>query len=123
MSYIHLYVIICVIYALTLPLLPLYVCKLGSGEGHTAYFYKRTNQPPVTSARVDQALPQVLIPARLGFDEEDELVYCDPAFHTAVTDAVGKLDVFRAKTHELLQRHLSAGRPVRSRRGSKKNDE
>lgn len=86
---------------------------VGSGEGHTAYFYKRVNIP----TRFNSAsMPKVKLPARKGFAESDEEVFCDPSFLPAVTDAVSKVASFLVKTNDLLASHLTSARPTRTRR-------
>jgi len=95
------------------PVTQILTSMFGSGEGHTAYFYKRINIPTqFNSAR----MPKVKLPARKGFAETDEEVFCDPAFLPAVSDAVSKVVIFQGKTNELLASHLSSARPTRTRR-------
>lgn len=60
----------------------------GSGENHMAYFYKRTNPLSIPS----RTAPKVFIPKRVGFDEEDEEVVCDPSFLSAIKLAVGPVE-------------------------------
>lgn len=89
------------------------VVDVGSGEGHTAYVYKRVDIPTqFNSARMSK----VKLPARKGFAEVDEEVFCDPAFLPAVTDAVSKVSEFSLKTNELLASHLTSSRPTRTRK-------
>ena len=52
------------------------------------YFYKRTSPLCIPSTTA----PKVFIPKRVGFDEEDEEVVCDPSFLSAVKLAVGPVE-------------------------------
>ena len=69
----------------------------GSGENHMVYFYKRTNPlcTPLPTA------PKVIIPKRVGFDEEDEEVVCDPSFLSAIKLAVGPIEGKFAQMHNI----------------------
>jgi len=85
---------------------------MGSGEGHTAYIYRRRHPPPAE----DVCTTRLLVPARAGVDEVDVEVACDPAFLAAATAAVGPLEVLKTHTDALMAAHLSSGRPTRTRR-------
>lgn len=90
----------------------------GSGEGHTAYFYKRLK---VQGTYDDRKTPIVSIPGRKGFKDEvtgeeeaDVQVYCDPAFLEGVKSAVGKVIRLRKETEVLMSNHMAEGRPKRT---------
>lgn len=89
----------------------------GSGEGHTAYFYKRVNIPKVSSV---STLPIVRLPKRSGFEETDEDVHCDPVFIDAIATAVDELKATQAKIGKLFEYHLNSSRPVRNRKPTKR---
>ena len=96
---------------------------IGSHEGHTAYFYKRLN---VEGTYDDSHVPTLTIPGRKGFldeatggAEKDIQVYCDPAFLNGVKGAVGKVSKLKTATDDLLNSHLSAGRPKRAASSSR----
>lgn len=122
----------------------------GSGEGHTAYFYKRNNTPPLLKS-APATLTRVKIPARIckigegattnnksqpklktkiknekgpedASEEVDIEVICDPAFLAGVQLAVGKLTDLREYVNQVTQAHLTSGRPKRERKPAVKND-
>ena len=60
----------------------------GSGEGHAAYFYRRTNQPPAATPRENLVLPaRASTRGCPGLSETS--VYCDPFFLDSARLAVG----------------------------------
>jgi hypothetical protein len=87
----------------------------GSGEGHTAYFYKRTN---IAREANDDDL-KVMIPGRESYGEEDVHVVCDPLFSDAVRLAVGD----KTELHRIVQGQsteaMGSGRPQRTRQPPK----
>ena len=85
----------------------------GSGEGHTAYFYKRT----IPLVRAPAGEPKVALKKRAGIaGETDQEVSCDAAFAEAVALAAGPVAAVRAKAEALVAEHLSSNRPKRDRR-------
>lgn len=88
----------------------------GSGEGHTAYFYKRSNSPPVL--RNGPEIQSVVLPKREGFaGERDVTVTCDVAFAECVQQAVGPIEGLREFAVQVVSDTLlSEDRPKRERR-------
>jgi hypothetical protein len=88
----------------------------GSGEGHTAYFYKRTNKPP--ALRNSPEIQSVVLPKRDGFvGEKDVTVTCDAAFLECVELAVGPIEQLRDFSAQVVNDTLlSEDRPKRERR-------
>jgi len=88
----------------------------GSGENHTAYFYKRIMRETPDIPR--NAL-KVLIPRRPGFvGEKDVEVVCAQAFEKAVRLAVGPLSALKEHVKKIAEENMSADRPKRERRPS-----
>ena len=91
----------------------------GSGEGHMAYFYKRTSVAPklnTAGARASSGLKQLTLPARPGFNEKDEKVFCDPSFFECASLAVGEIAPLSAFAREIVRDQLlSSTRSVRER--------
>lgn len=86
----------------------------GSGEVHTAYFYKRilTESPAVPRNAI-----KVVIPRRPGFvGEKDVEVVCAEAFVDAVKLAVGPLSALKQHVKKIADANMSAERPKRERR-------
>ena len=88
----------------------------GSGEGHMAYFYKRTSPVPALTTAIRETLKKVHMPARPGFDEKDCSILCDPAFAKGVTQAVGPVADLLEYAEECVDEQLNADRPKRDRR-------
>ena len=61
---------------------------------------------------------EILLPARQGFDEIDEIISCDKAFAAAVQAVVGSVEDMRNNTNALLAEHLNSARPTRSRKNT-----
>jgi hypothetical protein len=99
--------------------------ELGSGEGHTAYFYKRINIPKTSSisesSESTESTNEVLLPARIGFEEVDEYVICDPCFLEGIKQAVEKVSVTKSRIDSLLSEHLNSGRCLRTRKSTTNN--
>lgn len=94
----------------------------GSGESHTAYFYKRRSSsiPPsvrITSDTIAAAgLCTLTLAGRPNADNEaDELVFCADAFAAVVTAAAGPVTALKAQSKAVVTSHLDGGRPVRTR--------
>lgn len=96
----------------------------GSGEGHTAYFYKRNNTPPALSPKERKngtATTKLLaLPARPDHPEDPAggwNVHCDLAFYECCRLAAG-LDSSELIEHvnRGVEEHLGAERPKRERK-------
>jgi hypothetical protein len=90
---------------------------LGSGEGHTAYIYRRISSD--TDAVVDRDVPNqksLKIPGRAEIHEEDVEVTCDAAFYEASKLALGDSSILKAYTKTIILNHMDAGRPKRDRK-------
>eukprot|EP01041_Mallomonas_annulata_P012339 gene12339-25963_t len=92
----------------------------GSGEVHTAYFYKRLPTPPPPSLLADN-LPDdaviITLPARSRIAGDTELsVACASVFKNAIELAVGPIAALAAHANALSQAHLAEGRPTRTRK-------
>jgi hypothetical protein len=106
----------------------LYLDETGSGENHTAYFYERILeedeverliQEHKKSCDADKQIKMTLpgrlnIPA-IGF-EDDEEIYCDPAFHHAVQLAAGPLSALIEYTQEVNSAFMNQERSKRERK-------
>ena len=89
----------------------------GSGEGHMAYFYKRTNKPPKLTAAERAAYKPLRLPARPGFEETTTDVLCDAAFEKCAKLAVGEVsDLAAFAAHVVDTELLSSDRPKRERK-------
>lgn len=86
----------------------------GSGEGHTAYIYKRANKPPKMPTLPAQTV--LKIPGRLSLQEEDCEVYCDETFHEACRLAVGEVGELREYVKGVVKQHLEGDRSKRERK-------
>ncbi len=84
----------------------------GSHEVHTAYLYRRNNRP--SAPKASDII--VRIPARLGFDEEDVDVVCDPIFVEATRLAVGKVADLKDHVVRIACEHMTSERPRRERK-------
>ena len=72
---------------------------LGSGEGHTAYFYKRMTPKGMPRRSRANVMPRleiarqvtVMLPARgQGATSDDEEILCDPCFLGAIDVALSR---------------------------------
>jgi hypothetical protein len=91
----------------------------GSGEGHTAYFYRRTNNAPKlkeSDSGASGKYTKVKLPARPGFDEKDTSVLCDKLFADCVRTAAGSVEALMAEADKVVDETLNANRPKRDRR-------
>ena len=89
----------------------------GSGEGHMAYFYRRTSSAPkLTAAQTNAKYTKVCLPARPAMDEKDTNVLCDPLFAACVKLAAGDVAALQAEAEKVVEETLSAERPKRERR-------
>mmetsp|Transcript_24351 Transcript_24351/g.35723 ORF Transcript_24351/g.35723 Transcript_24351/m.35723 type:complete len:408 (+) Transcript_24351:29-1252(+) len=86
----------------------------GSGENHTAYFYKRASRPAPCRARPNTSI--VCIPARAGSDEQPIDVVCSDKFKECVTLAVGPLEECAQYVRTVADTMINAERPKRERR-------
>lgn len=94
-----------------------FVNMLGSGESHTAYFYKRANSPPTTPSN---SLKKLLLPPRSNFSEEALEVYCDNAFYDASKLAVElKKDALQQHVTDVVIQYQDSARPKRERKPTK----
>lgn len=82
----------------------------GSGEIHTAYFYRRTNIPRSIDFEVDN--PMILPNALSG--KSDETIVCDKIFQRAVELVIGDLSEYHKHVSALTSEHLNSSRPRRS---------
>jgi hypothetical protein len=89
-------------------------CLLGSGEGHTAYIYKRTNKAPLKPTLPNQVV--LKIPGRASLNEADSECYCDQAFFAGSALAVGPVADLREYVSGVVAEHLSSARPKRERK-------
>ena len=97
----------------------------GSGEGHTAYFYKRTEASIAAALKSKTPLPnqkQLLVPAREGFRngllfEEPTTVACDALFYTA-SELAMRTDLTDLTAHvkAVVKEHMEHERPKRERK-------
>lgn len=72
----------------------------GSGESHTAYFYRRSAaslaaRMTETQASTQANLKKLVMQRRPGFDEVDQTVFCDKAFYVCSKTAVGSVDALK----------------------------
>lgn len=89
----------------------------GSGEGHMAYFYRRTNSAPkLSSAETADKYSKVKLRARPGMNEKDIQVLCDKLFAECVSLAAGDVEALRARADQVVDETLNAVRPRRERR-------
>lgn len=91
----------------------------GSGEGHTAYFYKRIPSP--TPSRPLPHQKQLTIPARptsglFNKNEQEQVVTCDSIFYEASKLALNNSTALLcAHTDKVVAEHMAAERPSRTR--------
>jgi len=94
----------------------------GSGENHTAYFYKRINREGIHSlvGSAPTGTTKITIKARPGFAEKDVDVACSDCYVRAVKAAVGDVRKLEKSTREKVKAHMNAERPKRERKPSRK---
>lgn len=89
----------------------------GSGEGHTAYFYRRSNSAPkLSAAQTADKYTKVKLAARPGMAEKDVNVLCDKLFADCVKLAAGDVEALQAEADKVVDETLNATRPKRDRR-------
>jgi len=89
----------------------------GSSEGHMAYFYRRTNEPPKLTAAERAVYKNLRMPARPGFGEKTEEVLCDAAFEKCARLAVGPVSDLAAFAAYVVDTELlNSERPKRERK-------
>lgn len=79
---------------------------------HTAYFYKRINQP----AKISSKATMLALPARPFFEEESLNVVCDPAFLSAAQLAVGSIEQLQTHASSIAFEQMEKERPKRERK-------
>ena len=85
---------------------------LGSGESHTAYFYKRSN----AQAQIEPSMKKIILPGRTQLNEEDIEVVCDPLFLEPIRLAVGPHEKFKSHVNATMSKVFNADRPRRERK-------
>mmetsp|Transcript_7722 Transcript_7722/g.11463 ORF Transcript_7722/g.11463 Transcript_7722/m.11463 type:complete len:419 (-) Transcript_7722:36-1292(-) len=85
----------------------------GSGEKHTAYFYKRTNTPAPCIARPNTSI--LRIPPRPGSSEQPVDVVCADKFKECIDLAVGPLEECTEYVNAAVNTMISSARPKRER--------
>lgn len=90
--------------------------RLGSGEVHTAYIYKRTTKPPSITSNDNV----IRIPGREEFEEEEEDVACDPLFYPAIKTLLEGVHGLHSYVQSVSKDHMAAGRPARERKPVKR---
>ena len=88
-----------------------YIHKKGSGEGHTAYIYKRINIPPIKPTLPKQKI--LTIPGRNDLNEETCDVYCDEAFYHSSKLAVEEMSILKKYVKEKVNEHTNSTRSKR----------
>ena len=91
-----------------------YVMCLGSGEGHTAYIYKRVNTAPTKPLLPKQKV--LNIPGRISLNEKDIQVFCDEAFYDASKLAVEDTKTLNESVKDIVNKHMDSTRPKRERK-------
>ena len=86
----------------------------GSGESHTAYFYKRLSKPARCAARRGTSMLQV--PARHGSLLRHKDVVCSDYFRDCIELALGPTDALVAHVEAASDKILNSGRPKRERK-------
>ncbi|KAJ1412193.1 hypothetical protein B484DRAFT_402394 [Ochromonadaceae sp. CCMP2298] len=108
------------VYGFAVELVAQQLCSMhGSGEGHTAYIYKRTNKAPTKPkgpSNDSRSWEKLLIPGRSRFNEKDTEVYCDKAFFPAAKLAVGPTADLRQTVKDAVNAHMDASRGKRDRK-------
>jgi len=95
----------------------------GSGEGHMAYFYRRTSSAPKLSAsEIKEKYKKVLLPARPFMNEKDTNVLCDPLFAACVASAAGDVSDLQAEADKVVDETLNSERPKRERKRNSRLD-
>jgi hypothetical protein len=90
------------------------MCSTGSGESHTAYFYKRTNSAAPCAARTGTSLLQV--PAREGSQLRHSDVVCSNYFRECIEQALGPAEALAEHVETVSNKILNSGRPKRERK-------
>ena len=91
-----------------------FVSYAGSGESHTAYFYKRTNSPAPLKARAGVSMLQV--PARESTRPHVSEVVCSNYFRSGIELALGPVNELVQHVDEVSNKILNSGRPKRERK-------
>ena len=87
----------------------------GSGENHTAYFYKRSSD----RSQEEPSMTKISLPGRKHLQEEDLEVVCDPLFLEPIRQAIGPLSKFMSDVDMLMTKIFNAERPKRVRKARK----
>lgn len=87
----------------------------GSGEIHTAYFYKRANNPSKMKARTGVSLVKLQPRAHVKADVE-ETIACDDIFKESVLLAAGSAQDAVENVRTAVETLTASGRPVRERK-------
>lgn len=86
----------------------------GSGESHTAYFYKRTNTPACCVARTGTSM--LAVPARAGSLLRHSDVVCSDYFRESIELALGPVEALAEHVESVSNKILNSGRPKRERK-------
>ena len=97
----------------------LMIFNIGSGESHTAYFYKRTSSPASCNPRNGTSLIQV--PTREGSNNDVLEFVCSNYFKECIENALKPVDVFSQQVELISNKILNSGRPKRTKKPRKLN--
>ena len=90
----------------------IYFFLTGSGENHTAYFYRRNNTPPAISPE----MTLLRLPGRVELNEKDVEVVCDPLFSRPIELLTGNPTALLDDVKNIVRHHLEDERPKRTRK-------
>lgn len=88
----------------------------GSGEIHTAYFYKRSSKPH--PLREKSGVSIIELEARPGVEDDKPLerIACDDLFKESVLLAAGPANTAEQNVTEAVKTLISCSRPIRERK-------
>lgn len=86
----------------------------GSGESHTAYFYKRTNTPARCVPRTGTSM--LTVPAREGSSLRHSDMVCSNYFKESIEFALGPVEELAEYVEAVSNKILNSGRPKRERK-------
>lgn len=88
----------------------------GSGEIHTAYFYKRANQPASLRAKPGVSIITLKGRDHVPGDSANETIACDDLFKKSVLLAAGSAEDAAEDVKNAVETLTASGRPVRERK-------
>jgi hypothetical protein len=90
--------------------------SIGSGEIHTAYFYKRASTPATLKQKPGVSIISLKGRDHVSGDAKEEQIACDNSFKESVLLAAGSSMDAAANIKTAVETLTAAGRPTRERK-------